>query len=1461
MPAISKIRFTNVIYENGGKRFNDDLFDFDGENAAILLENGGGKTVFVQTALQAVLPHYNTEERKIRETLSLEGGPCHIGIEWILQEKPRRYVVTAVTLFIHNNKLESFKYVYEYGEGDNQALELMPFVIRDKEGKGRPADKGEISDYYQSMQAKTMSARLFMTIKEYQNDIESNYKIIPSEWRSIGKINGEEGGVEGYFSECKNTKQLVERLLIPVVEEALAEGGSEDFVEAFEKQRERFKQHKQLRERIKESQTISQKIEEYVSVFQTYDKKEKAFFKEKSYAKALYEHLLKDKEQADEALNQANIQGEKLKERKQIYEQKTASLEIEKLKQACKSSEEQYQEAGNIYTLLSQKLKEKQLFKDNLEIAKLKEEEQVLNEKIRVSSEQIQSLENTLDLETIRISMGENQAKLKGYFQKEERVYLLELQKNESERESNEEACRAEEREIQALERKKGELNQLLSKKEGKLEALADQLTKARKKIADFNPNETAENQQIIWANRIADIQNILAKSTSAIKKIEHELLVEGQSKEEIQQKLQGCEKALLQLKTAIQNYYTAEEKLLNQLKPLDESWYLYDSIYKREASICNYLEHKIEWLRNEKELSLKEERLAMRYLDEYGILENFSVDPLIGQWVNKWQSKFTFIEQGIQYFQRAVETLTDKTMVNTGAWAASIIVKKEELEALKALVEPLTEQLKYPIYLITLEEARALLAGQEEDFGNVYFPKHWSENLDSNEFQHWKEMIQLQGEALKLKREKIEKEMQNFFMHLRETQKFIANYPYEQLKRLEEDLEHKQLEVSRLTFEYQGAEKQIHSLENQYRHHMEEKSKCEDEEKQLERWIEAIHDYILTERHIRDLERECNRIHEQIPQIEKDSRKHQRSHQILGKRLEDIQGERDELSEQLNKLRLNPYYAMVQGLEPLYSDWTLEGLISHFESLKQQYEMKQGDLGLLIEKKQDLKKQKEKVNIALRGKCKEINGLMDENLSFSLYGEEKIEMLRDEILALRPQLEESEAEKNRWEGEYIQKKNLLEVKMADYDTRFSALIIFEEALESISDELKREKIYLREATEKNKQITEKLTLDAKNIEKIKAEFEVLNGRYAFLQEGVDRVYLEQSQLSEFSYQRALYLDKVNKNLEKLGSQLLESHSFLKDYQIHFIYDCESFIQDAKLKEQTVVGIKQKQRLEEVLEWQRHMQSSLNHIIQVKEADMREHDKDLEQYVSHLHVYLRTVVEELAMIPKKTRIKVEDQWKDIFEFQIPSWQEDEGKQAIRRYIDQMLQHLDRDTFKNIDGTEMQTGIHAEIGKWLEINQLLPIVMKSNMIKIKCRKVTNDKKISSRSVSWEESNKWSGGEKWSKNMTLFLGILNYIAERRQGIGMEKSHRTVIVDNPFGKASSDHVLDPVFYIAEKLGFQIIALTAHAEGSFIRSYFPVVYSCRLREAVDNRTMIMEKVREIKHLFLKDHLPDLTL
>jgi hypothetical protein len=164
-----------------------------------------------------------------------------------------------------------------------------------------------------------------------------------------------------------------------------------------------------------------------------------------------------------------------------------------------------------------------------------------------------------------------------------------------------------------------------------------------------------------------------------------------------------------------------------------------------------------------------------------------------------------------------------------------------------------------------------------------------------------------------------------------------------------------------------------------------------------------------------------------------------------------------------------------------------------------------------------------------------------------------------------------------------------------------------------------------------------------------------------------------------------------------------------------------------------------------------------------------------------------------------------------------------------------------------------------LDKWLDSKALLQIVMRGEGMKVSCRKVMNDQQVTRAAYSWEQSNRWSGGEKWSKNMTLFLGLLNYVAERKQYVQMKmKRHRVVILDNPFGKASSDHVLSPVFFIAEQLGFQLIALTAHMEGKFLQDYFPIVYSCRLRHAADSSKQIVEATQQIQTAYFRDNDPE---
>ena len=358
--------------------------------------------------------------------------------------------------------------------------------------------------------------------------------------------------------------------------------------------------------------------------------------------------------------------------------------------------------------------------------------------------------------------------------------------------------------------------------------------------------------------------------------------------------------------------------------------------------------------------------------------------------------------------------------------------------------------------------------------------------------------------------------------------------------------------------------------------------------------------------------------------------------------------------------------------------------------------------------------------------------------------------------------------------------------------------------------------------------------------------------------EEINEVELSEELILKFPYKRTEVTKEIIEEIEKLTKITDEKKIETERQKQSFISFCNTEILDVKLRGMATSGVEYKTSFQDIVDWQNKMRERINRTIEIAENDMREHDKEVQQFINHLHSYLDAMVRELKQIPKKTRIKIDEDWKEVFIINVPEWDEKEGKEEIAKHMDWMLKELESTEYRDENGVEVDSKVRNSISKWLESKQLLRIVMKQNNIKVKCRKVTNDEKMSSSPFSWEVSNSWSGGEKWSKNMTLFLGILNYLAEKRtQIIPSNKRYRTVIVDNPFGKASSDHVLNPVFFIAQQLGFQIIALTAHAEGKFIRTYFPIVYSCRLREAGNASSQIMTKEREIRKAYFKDGDP----
>lgn len=1457
MPTISKIRFTNVVYEDRMKRYNNEVFKFDGYNGAVILENGGGKTVFIQTALQAIIPHTNLADRKIKQTLQLDNYPAHIAIEWILSENPRRYLVTCVSLFLIKEDLGSYRYVYQYPAGDTNSIEHIPFVKKDF---NRPADRGEISDYYQQMTSKHMNAHTFPTIKEFQQFIEEQYGIVANEWDSIVKINSTEGGVEAFFDECKQTNQLFDRLLIPTVESAISGHDQNTFADIFEKHRSSFKLYKELKEQIEENKAIEEELNRYVLTYGDLHEKQQVYEQSKQRAKAVLNLIQRQEQEYKEALNAIEAKMEDWNAEDRCHNKKSLSLEIFKERTLFKQHQGELQEYEQKYNSDSEELHQatKQFY--SLKYAELKKNQMEAQGLILSLQKRLEELEQDEDIDDIKNTLDENSQELKGYF-------LHEFEESNKRQQGYKVQKQPIMEQIEQFNKQKKSFEEQLDKvkegfysNKGQIETRNGQVAKIKKRILSNPEQESVKEEVPVWEKRLGYLDEQMVQLLEHNKQLTKMIAECNEQKEIITKEKEVKEEKRIKMALAIEQIETEHSNIKEELGKLRLQWASLDSIYLRQDSITQQIHDNRKRLHREHENCLYKERLARRFLDDYGTQDLFFADPFVEKHLQQWSDQFNLLETGVHFIQ----SLEDDDNVTEEIkkypfWPIILITTESEREKLRLKLKSIDKELQFPIEVITLEEARAIAKGDKTESPSIA-PNHWLQNQHSSTlFQEWKETIAFQAEeATKTREESVEK-INAWNRGAEKLANFLQNYPYEEYQVRKDDLNTLLNQIQKLLAE----QEEIHLNLTEYEERLTAQRETIDLYRQkhtgLQGKLESAYEYLQIEKEMLDLlivqeqfskqikenENSLNRVDSQIRRFEEEKRHLEYQ-------------ERDE-NQYINRLMDDELYLEVKSFSPKYTDKT-KNVLEH-----ERTELKLA-LRELSSNRNEILLNLNHANKDLSRMAKEMSemlldyGPLNEKLLFPPNGYEQIESYRNKVKELEKVVKEADQRFNEKNVEKSRQEKVLELVTSKFHEEFTDEdpVSFNEPLSIVQDKISDERMQLKEQHEYLEREQQRINIEYDSIKGAFHELDRFEEAHHFKGPSVTARALLEEDIQTFTYERMNFVQNVTAELKEGKTKVSKEWEKVDRAKESFKSFCKNNITNVKMREMARQGIDNKHTFKEVVEFQTHMQKRIQTAIKYNEASIINHDKQLEQFVTHINGHLLTIAGELKLIPRMTRIKVGEIWKDIYKFSIPEWTEEEGKNRIRKHIEWVLNQLESDRFISVEGTEDSGKVRKEIETWLQSKQLLRVVMNHEMMKVTCRKVTNDNEVTTRSYSWEQSNVWSGGEKWSKNMTLFLGILNYVAEKQKHDDSNmKRHRVVILDNPFGKASSDHVLNPVFFIAEQLGFQIIALTAHAEGKFLRDYFPVIYSCRLRKAADSNKQIMTKVKHLHQAYFQDHEP----
>ncbi|MFD1206272.1 hypothetical protein ACFQ38_14330 [Sporosarcina contaminans] len=1444
MPAISKIRFTNVVYENGDKRYNDELFLFDGHDGAVVLENGGGKTVFIQTVLQAIIPHVEVAGRKMKKTLHLEDGPAHIAIEWILNERPRRYALTCVTLYVSKGKLDSLKYVHEYEPGSADRIEDLPFV----HGK-RPASLGEMEEYYQRMAGKHLNAHTFDTIGKYKQHLEEHFHIISSEWESIVKINGAEGDVERFFEQCNTSGQLVDRLLIPNIEDSMAGFESGRFAENFEARLDSFRQYKQFQEQLTEYRMIQHQVDTLARHFEQLDKRQNDYRMNQQKAKAFYEIGKQEHERYTRLSDELDVQLSSLLEQEKELRHREKSYDLAKERETLNALKEEHEIAKQALSYANSKVEETERRLIGLRLAEQNDAHSFAERQIVQYERELDAIDDDRTAINVLDDFAEVKRELADAFSRREEQLNKELAEaglrfNQYERLATTEAKR--------LEGLKAELKDVELQEKGEetsIRLLQGDKERIRKELNldGFDlPIETLIRQ---WTERSSELDELIVKTinrNTALKAFQEQ---KRALLEEKQDARVAAKSSLSETTSRLETLKEEEASLISNLQTITGSWTGLLSVHDRQDSIGNSLQDEMEQKRRRYEQFLLDERLANRLNDDYNGQSNFFADPFLNGQLRRLKHNFSYLKTGSEYV-----AASDQAAANSYPfWSTALITTGKDAPALIEQLERMRDDLYVPVNVLTLDEATELIRGGGHSSKDWIVPGHFESAVDPGYFEEWKETLKMKAEAVSTERNRFGSEIDQWKQLQSDFSRFIARYPAS----VKQSLEQKTARLQQLAFQLDREcvliQKDLASYDHEQEANLAHITSWRDESKGIDGQLTSGRSFMEKKKQMQKHEEEKLQLQNKRATIASEIRRVSSTVKEFEHELESCKGERFRLKAALDKeVHSHHLYEMVKDERPLSCTLSIVALTERFHAAQRKVDGLQSKRADIENSLTSMKQKLAEANRQIEMLEHEYPGILADEF-FPEDGQRQIRRLMSDLSQLKTSSKDVLKAETEKRDDFLRQSGVVEAKERD----ITDPVIFHEPLAIVQKQLQEEWSSFRQTNEATLQQKDAAKSKADNWLSLIRKLEKEAGEHQCLSSQVKAAILTEQERTDFLYQSGKIIDALLAGLDNSGRHYSKEVERVQKERDGYVNFCRSSISDARMQQTAVQGITSRETYEEVLAYKQLLEKSLHLAEQYANEHIQSHDKELELFLKHMMTHVSALRDELHLIPKKTAVKIEDKLKPIFRITVPEWTESDAKRLLRSHMNWILSQLERDAYQDEDGLDMAK-IRKNLEKWLHSRQLLQVVLQNKQIRISCYKVTNDHKLSSIATSWEESNDWSGGEKWSKNMSLFLGLLNYIAEKKQHIQAHlKKHRTVILDNPFGKASSGHVLSPVFFIAEQLGFQLITLTAHAEGEFLSDYFPVVYSCRLRQVSGTSKQIVNPQKNIKKAYLRDFEP----
>lgn len=1445
MPQISKIRIVNFQYNDGKRLIADELYDFESESKGpsdvlINLANGGGKSVLVQLMMQPIIPKAKVAGRRIESFFTKATDHCFVAIEWALDGSKVK-LMTGIAMAASDSsrdqdqdrgfqiKYYTFISSYQDYRGNYNIISLP--LSQKEQGRFVPASFDDI---------RNIAKRSGGGLERYASDDSarwqeklSQYGIIQNEWRMIEELNSNEDGLSKYFSNLKTSDAVIDKLIIPRIEEKQNRSVSKDdssletmlisYARQFSKQKDIIKERDICTGFF---DMLSRTKSEAEELWKSNDALEKCIETLFAYSDALESEINNKQAQADsladhkKQLNDKirHIQWEKASADyytcKEAFERETASLnEAESIKSAAK---EKWDEAKKKLLLI--------------ECAHYYEQLKKIDNQIAALSTEIQNRENNSEsahqLASLKYSAFVAITNELGHITLEIETLSKEKRDLDSETAKLTEVIDELDKDVDTAKERKDKAEAVLDKQKSDNDELAQELGINAFRMLDGKYQESdldewkqdTQKQEQSFTSAVSDTSNRISNLESKRDSLPQEI---AEANSRLKDHTVGLETQNQKLtdfriiKEKVQGVYQKHSLSLDLLFTDHAVNYIQERISTISAEIAD----------EDRRIEATEEAIAAV---KRGTLH---IPKILSDFIDGTGLHYTSVENYILTQQEngliSVEDC-QKLLEQYPFMAYGIIIDSKDVQILYE--EAQDKWLPSILPVFTASDIDQMLSGEAAAFSAIsayaknYFMNHdeYSENLNRTlESQNTRKSL-LENNKTGLSEDL--SLLNSFAIYDAGWETQILS----EIEKLEDSIAEDNDHIVALNHELEELKENISSLRS-------ELTKLNVELNKLQNRLSKFETFVRRLEQEDELDREyetCSRKLRQLTDEHRDKTSKKNELDIKIKDLADRLKELETADQQLrNGLEI---VADASDAEVIDSDWA--ALLAQYRKL---LETQSADLKGLSDEKNKLIKDKEE-------RQKEINkrGCDLEEYESLIYSEE----LENDALSAQKL---AEYDYQAADSEYNKRSRSQGKSEASFENAAKGLSEFDGEALPLNEVGKAFDFRISEIRSELAGID----FDIKAIERNLSQLQKTQGKAENVLEQYsrpakcDRIILEddyaaqldtiKSQIREWNRSLSSRKQNVEENLSKMAS---EFGSESTDVCLAI-----SSMQDL-LANDVLRGDKYYTLCEHI---DANMHTVKLRISQI-DTDLKEFNKTKGDLIRQCVIQGKQMYEGLMQLSSNSKVKVQDRRRQMIKFDIPDTiDETIANAAISAEVEKGAEEI---AARLLEDSYAESDIRKTANRIVGSKRLLRKYIGAENIVLKAYKIDRNPDNSGYRT-WEQTQvNNSGAEKFVVYFAVILALMAYARDGQGDFDSKNNRSVLILDNPFGPISSKHVLEPMFEISRNYKVQMICLSDISKSDIISCFDLVIRAIVKQFAFGSKEQLTHEGNEtIEHGFYR--------